>query len=176
MAITYDPIATTTLGGNQTTVTFSGISQAYTDLHIVAVYRTTSANVLRMRYNGDSSTEYSCNYLSGINSTVTSRNQSSLSYNDFSYELTSNFYFTISRIDINGYSDADALGGKNIVIETANDQVNASGSSCEIVAGQWQYFDGTKYPAISSIQFGCVNPSIQIATGSTFTLYGILRA
>jgi hypothetical protein len=176
MAVTYDPIATTTLGGNQTTVTFSSISQAYTDLHIIAIYRTNSANVLRMRYNGDSSTEYSCNYLTGINSSATSRNQSSLTYNDLSYELTSTSAFTISRIDINGYSDNNAFGGKNIVVETANDQAGATTSSCEIVAGQWKLFSSPNYPAITSIEFGCVNPAIQIATGSTFTLYGILRA
>jgi hypothetical protein len=39
MAITYEPIATTTLGSATSTVTFSSISGSYTDL--VAVFEVT---------------------------------------------------------------------------------------------------------------------------------------
>jgi hypothetical protein len=58
MAITYEPIATTTLGTAEASVTFSTISGAYTDL--VLVIEGTFANYwfwqvadILMQFNGD---------------------------------------------------------------------------------------------------------------------------
>jgi hypothetical protein len=49
MPATYEPIATTTLGGAAATITFSSISSAYTDLRIVLVGTTTASVVPALR-------------------------------------------------------------------------------------------------------------------------------
>ena len=56
MAITYIPLATTTLGSNQSSFSFSSISSEYTDLIIVGDVTTTSSGPdMYMRFNGSSS-------------------------------------------------------------------------------------------------------------------------
>ena len=60
MATTYTPIATTTLGSGQTSVTFSSISGTYTDLILIAsASNTGGATNIRLQFNGDTATNYS---------------------------------------------------------------------------------------------------------------------
>lgn len=60
MALTYVNLATTTLGSSQATVTFSSISQSYTDLLVRASVRTDQTNPdLMWRINGNTSSIYS---------------------------------------------------------------------------------------------------------------------
>jgi hypothetical protein len=73
MAITYEPIATTTLGSAAATVTFSSISGAYTDLIVVAnLAQSAGSNSLRFRLNGDTGSNYSATILRGYGSTANS--------------------------------------------------------------------------------------------------------
>ena len=65
MALTYEPIATTTLTSSASTITFSSITGSYTDLFITGKWLPTSGgnyNIL-MRYNSDSGNNYSATYL-----------------------------------------------------------------------------------------------------------------
>jgi len=52
MALTYDAFASTTLSSTATSISFSGISSAYTDLRIVCSLREASADNIYMRVNG----------------------------------------------------------------------------------------------------------------------------
>jgi hypothetical protein len=68
MASTYEPIATTTLGSAQSTITFSSIPSTYTDLVVVSYAQTTASSgspSINMRFNGDTSAVYSMTQLYG---------------------------------------------------------------------------------------------------------------
>jgi len=65
MPKTYEPIATTTLGSNQTTITFSSIPSTYTDLVIVSNMGTTTASYPFIRFNGDTGLTVTVNVNAG---------------------------------------------------------------------------------------------------------------
>lgn len=169
MPTTYEPIATQTLGGNTTSVTFSSIPQTYTDLRLSITYNLTSTNIGRIRFNSDSGANYSAKYLIAMGSSIYSRSQSSLTYIDFGYELTApgSSVYTFSLLDIFNYTGSTR---KTMIGQMSNDQNSASGSS-ERNAGIWR-----DTSAITSIEIGAVNPSVQFRANSTFTLYGIKNA
>ena len=54
MAITYEPIATTTLGSAAASVTFSSISGSYTDLVLIVVPKATTGDYIRCRVGNGS--------------------------------------------------------------------------------------------------------------------------
>ena len=73
MALTYEPIASTTLGSSAPSISFNSISTAYTDLRlIVSGLNATSAGGWRIRVNGDSGSNYSYNGISGNGTTASS--------------------------------------------------------------------------------------------------------
>lgn len=57
MALTYEPIASTTLSATANTVTISSIPATYDDLRIIVTGNSTAANTY-MRLNGDSGNNY----------------------------------------------------------------------------------------------------------------------
>ena len=59
MTVTYEKIATNTLGSSQSSVTFSSITSSYTDLVIVIAGTSSSSGELYMRFNSDSGSNYS---------------------------------------------------------------------------------------------------------------------
>jgi hypothetical protein len=73
MAITYEPIATTTLGSAAADVTFTSISGTYTDLVLVAVTQIgSSGDYLGVQFNSDTGTNYSRTRLSGNGTSASS--------------------------------------------------------------------------------------------------------
>jgi hypothetical protein len=81
---TYEPIATTTLGSDQTDITFSSIPATYTDLVFVVQAQSTvagtSVNTMRCRINGDTGTNYSYTNLDGEPPTAASGRETSVTY------------------------------------------------------------------------------------------------
>ena len=76
MPATYEPIATTTLSGSTSEVTFTSIPATFTDLRLVFA-GVSSAQALCIQFNGDTSTNYSLTVLRGDGtSAVSSRNTS----------------------------------------------------------------------------------------------------
>jgi hypothetical protein len=71
---TYTTLATTTLSSAQTSITFSSISAAYTDLVVVVSDFTTTAagQSIYIEFNSDSSTIYSSTWLNGNGSAASS--------------------------------------------------------------------------------------------------------
>lgn len=66
MAITYESIATTTLGSDAATVTFSSISGTYTDLVLITAAKyTTGSSHIRLQYNSDTGNNYSATAIYG---------------------------------------------------------------------------------------------------------------
>ena len=73
MALTYEPIATTTLGATAISITFSSISSAYTDLKIImTVASGPNSNAIQILFNSDSTNNYSRTSIIGDGSTATS--------------------------------------------------------------------------------------------------------
>jgi hypothetical protein len=159
MAITYEPIATTTLGSNQSTVTFSTISGSYTDLIVVA-NATLSAGVgFGMQFNSDTGSNYSFIYFYGDGSSAAAgQNTSQTRINIGNGNTTYSTY----RAHIQNYSNTT----------TYKSVISNGGIGNEIAmifAGSWR-----SNSAITSITF--VPASGTINTGTTFTLYGIKAA
>ena len=76
MPATYEPIATATLSGSTSEVTFSSIASSWTDLRLVFL-GVSSAQSLCLQFNGDTATNYSLTVLRGDGtSAVSSRNTS----------------------------------------------------------------------------------------------------
>lgn len=169
---TYQAIATTTLGSNATTVTFSSISSAYTDLvFIIRCNWTTTGNApVILTFNNDSTSNYSYVRLFGNGSTATSD------------EITSN---TPNGMDIGYMPGTDGTAPGTIIFNIMNYsntttyktsldrwESNASVSGKQYVAAEAGLWRSTA--AINRIDL--VFPSSAFATGSTFTLYGIKAA
>ena len=165
MAITYEPIATTTLGSAAATVTFSSISGAYTDLVLVINAKANTGGVIGLmcQFNGDTTgSNYSFTYLNGNGSSASSGRvtSSTLALADLAGSTTSqNTVIT----QINSYSNS------NTYKTTLTRGADAS-SVAQALVGLWR-----STSAITQIVV-FPNSGIQFASGSTFTLYGIASA
>jgi hypothetical protein len=158
---TYEPIATQTLGSNQTTVTFSSISGTYTDIIVVIDAISAGDNVLA-RVNGDTGNNYSFTRLSGNGSTATSARGSNTNYLNFDGAA----YLTTGRstwvIQFMNYSNT-----------TTNKTIISRGNNAAVgVDANINLWRSTS--AITSISFIATSNAYQ--TGSTFTLYGVKSA
>lgn len=70
MPVTYDSIATTTLGSAASSITFNSIASSWTDLRVVFVVQNSASNTLNFRLNNDSGSNYSYTQLGGDGSSV----------------------------------------------------------------------------------------------------------
>ena len=77
---TYTPIARQTLTTSQAQITLSSIPQIYTDLILVFSGTLVSTDVLVMRFNGDTGSNYSDTILEGNGSTAVSNRHSNYGY------------------------------------------------------------------------------------------------
>jgi hypothetical protein len=164
MTATYDKIATTTLGSNQATVTFSSIPGTYTDLVLITNEKqtATSNRSPALRFNSDSGSNYSQTGLYGTGSaggTFRTSNATLIYYGYYGYSTTSNFNFN-SIVNINNYSNTAI--NKTVLSRASNAQ-----NGVDIILGLWR-----NTTAITSITLTMETLS-DFTTGSTFTLYGI---
>ena len=162
MTATYDCIATTTLGSDQASVTFSSISGSYTDIILVTNEKQSDARSSAIRFNSDTGSNYSQTGLYGTGSTAGGFRTTSTNliyYGYYAYSTTSNFNFN-SIVHIMNYSNTTTY---KTVVSRAN---NADNGVDEIV-GLWR-----NTAAITSFVLTMQNLS-NFKSGSTFTLYGI---
>ena len=162
MPKTYEPIATQTLGSSTTTVTFSSITGAYTDLVLVVNnLNTTYPNQdLQIRINSDTGTNYSRTVLSGNGTSATSGRNTSVSY---AYGLLStNLNWVTNIMQFMNYSNTTTY-------KTLLYRANSSGEQVTAGVDLWR-----NTAAINRLDLD--NSTGQFATGSTFTLYGIKAA
>lgn len=158
MAITYEPIATQTLGSATATVTFSSISGTYTDLVLVWTgINSTDAGVNYSFNSNTTASDYSFTRLYGDGSSATSdRATSARNFNGISGSTQS-----MNIAHIQNYSNTTTF--KTTLIR------NNYGPIVLSCVGLWRKTD-----AISSIALSATGGSFN--TGSTFTLYGIKSA
>ncbi len=163
---TYTPIATTTLGSAQSSVTFSSLG-SYTDL-ILVMQNTLGGSGLQStfcRFNGDSGTNYSDTYLSGYSSTAGSgRDSNNNAIRVAAYNAGTNpGNLRTTIIHFQNY-------GNTTTNKTILCRDNQSTDEAGVCVGLWR-----NTAAITSIYL-FNGGSVNFATGSTFTLYGLAAA
>lgn len=163
MAITYEKIATTTLGSNQASVTFSSIGAGYTDIVAVLSVKAVGNTDAVVQFNNDSSTIYPFTTLRSNGSRATSD-----SYNNTNYGYT----------DLDGYVDASNFTSRVVhFMNYSNTTTHKSflsrssnpSTGQDLIINVWQ-----STAAIDTIKF--LTTGQNYVTGSTFTIYGILKA
>lgn len=167
MAMTYEPIATTTLSTSTATVSFTSISGSYTDLILVSnIAQVASNNSLRYRFNSDTNSNYSFTTLSGDGSSASSGRDSNLTSGLAANTSASTSIETIVILHIMNYSNSTTY-------KTTLGRGNRASSATDATVGLWRSTN-----AITSVQvaMGSTFPSNNFASGSTFTLYGIKAA
>lgn len=165
MPATYEPIASTTLGGANTTITFSSIPQIYTDLRIIWRPIYTTGNDAVMRFNGISSVQYSTHGMRGNSSAATGFN---FANTNEAYPASSAGLAPVSTmiIDIFSYTGSTQ---KTWLSRYAGDTNNSASANVFTCVGLWR-----NTAAITSISLLFLSGSQQ--AGTIATLYGILKA
>jgi len=162
MPATYEPITTQTVSVAVASITFSAISQAYTDLVLVcSVVRTANAN-LCLQFNSDTATNYSASFIDANGTTMTSSRLATQSNMFVDYALlgTTNFNTNINRI--NNYSNTTTW-------KTCLTTTGQTGQQLSLMCNMWR-----STAAVTAIK---VFPSSgNLDVGSTLTLYGIKAA
>ena len=159
MPSTYEPISSQTLGSAASIVTFSDIPTIYTDLRLIAVFTDSNSYTL-LRFNSDSNNNYSRTYLSNATPGRTSNISSAYLDGYNTGPLASNIF------DIFSYASPNVF--KSCLNSVAN-----MGGSTEVVRHSYLWRSTS---AITSISIISPNSTSSIASGSTFSLYGIKAA
>lgn len=169
MPATYEPIATTTLGANAASVTFSSISSAYTDLRLIVVGTSTGTEELHIRLNGQTGTIYSWIALSDNGSAVVGNqatNQESMRISGTNFRATQP---CMAVADIFSYTGST---WKTVMSRGTSDYNTTGGSGVGLNFGLWR-----NTAAITSVTVGMrFGSADQMVTGTTITLFGILKA
>jgi hypothetical protein len=160
MTVTYEKIATTTLGSAQADITFSTISGSYTDLVLVLGSLTTaSANqAIRMQLNSDTGNNYANTNLYGDGSSAASNRDTGNAYINTTLATTSTTIPSTVIINFNSYSNATTF---KTIISRYN-----SNATVSAIIGIWR-----STSAITSIKLFCGTGNIN--SGTIATLYGI---
>jgi len=167
MAITYEPIATTTLSSAAATVTFSSISGSYTDLVLVCNGGVTIAAAnAHLRFNSDTGSNYSDTNITGTGSAASSsRSTSQTSCILNSYGYPENDMNWNCLVHIMNYSNTTTY-------KTLLSRSNQADNGISALVGLWR-----STAAITSIDIISIfSGSPQFSIGTTFTLYGIKAA
>jgi hypothetical protein len=176
MAITYEPIATTTLGTAVTSVTFSSIPSTYTDLFLACSFQSTQTVTtgdvrILMQFNTDTASNYSSTIFYGDGSTTASATNTNRGQIDTIIQIpTANTNeFGTMFYNIMNYSNTTTYKTVLYRQNTTSYQLNGSGAGAAV--GLWR-----NTSAINSIKLFNRVTSELWSVGSTFTLYGIKAA
>jgi hypothetical protein len=161
---TYEPIATTTLGSNTASVTFSSISASYTDIILVANLGSTTTPSICLQFNSDTGSNYSMTNLYGNGSSVTSSRQSNISQMNFNFLDPGTTIVSTMLFNIMNYSNATTY--KSVLGRFSN-----AGKGTQATVGLWR-----STAAINTIKVMLDSTGPLLLSGSTFTLYGISAA
>jgi hypothetical protein len=155
---TYTPLATVTLGASASSVTFSSIPATYRDLIVVLNGGVSAANsdLVRIRLNGDSGSNYSDVYMSGSSGGANSSTGSGTSH------ITGRI-FTGSN-----------LGIFQVMDYSATDKHKTGLTRCDSLSNDSTQTNAFRYASTSAItSFQVFFATYLFATGTTVSLYGI---
>ena len=169
MPATYEPIASVTLGSDSNSVEFTSIPGTYTDLVVVSYTRAATASsmdALYMRFNSDTGTNYSKTALDGDGSTARSFRHSNEKFIWFS--RYSGLFGTTDPVtgiwQIMSYANTNVH--KTVLISGAEAAATVSRS-----VGLWR-----STSAITTVTLFINSGTVNMKSGSTFSLYGIKAA
>jgi hypothetical protein len=154
MTATYKKIATTTASGGSTSVTLSSIPATYTDLVLVMAGSNSSNSDLRMRFNGDTGSNYSATVLFGDGSSASSFRESNQTSFYGAFGANSN-----NIINIQNYANTTTY-------KTAMTRANMPGTYVFSIVQLWR-----STAAINSVTLFVTSGSYN--SDVVFTLYGI---
>lgn len=172
MATTYTLISSNTLTSSAASVTFSAIPSTYTDLVLKASARNASTantypSIMKIQFNGDTSSLYSTTFLCGQDGTTGSFRESAVdrigAYASNSNASTSNTFCNV-EIYIPSYT---ASQNKPVGVNGAAEINSTTGDIIAVESGLYR-----STTAISSINISNGN-SANFVSGSSFSLYGI---
>jgi hypothetical protein len=168
---TYEAIATQTLGSAASSVTFSSISGAYTDLILQVNNQMSGASGFKIRFNSDSGSNYSQTQIHGYGSSASSARITSASsiYNNLVFgDSTTANVFTPNIIQIQNYSNTTT--NKTTLWRYGTTTAAGGNGDVAAIAGLWR-----STAAINAIEISAWN-AVNFVAGSTFSLYGIKAA
>lgn len=167
MPVTYDKIATTTLGSSSSLVTFSSIPSTYTDLVLVGSIQMSDNTSFYIRCNSDTTNKYSATMLNGDGSSASSSRFSQTDLGGNGIYTASNTFPTSGSF---GVSIWNFLNYSNTTTnKTILSRAGSAGLSTKAIVNL--------YASTSAITQLDIRPfSGTMATGTSFTLYGIKAA
>ena len=163
---TYTPIATQSISGSPTSVTFSSIPSTYTDLIVVINAALTTQNDVGLRLNGDTGTNYSRTILYGTGSAAGSVTGGGANQGQIEYYGSPNTTLGGSTIIVNFMNYSNTTTYKTVLSRSNN-----ASSGVDAVVNLWR-----STAAINQIEFKPYTGTMTWVTGSQFTLYGIAAA
>lgn len=169
----FESIATTTLTGNQATVTFSGIPSTYKHLQIRVLARTatvTNVGFGYLQFNSDTGSNYARHYIIGNGSSASvaaGASASSMWCLYYSGANISTSTYGVGIIDVHDY--ASTTKNKTIRSFTGMDgNTGITTSTLLLESGVW-----LNTAAVTSLT---ISGDFDYASGSVFSLYGIKGA
>ena len=171
MAKTYTPIATNTISSPTAGITFSSIPQTYTDLVLVVSANGSRASLggdIRCQLNSDTGTNYSYTLLQGIGSSVWNERASDQTYANLANNIgiPGSVNYTPTIMNFMSYSNTNA----NKTILTRHSGFVSGNVQARITLWRSNAAISTIYLWNEAGGTNNFNP------GTTFTLYGILKA
>jgi hypothetical protein len=163
-AITYDLIASQTLGSAASSITFSSIAASWTDLRLVIVPTGSVANDVQLTFNGDTASNYSRTYLYGTGAAAGSFSGANTAFIYLDGAGVSTTIPHLYTADIFSYAGSTY----KTLLYTGSEANNNSGQTLRGV-GLWR-----STAAITSI--GLATGGGNFSIGTTASLYGIKAA
>jgi peptide methionine sulfoxide reductase MsrA len=155
---TYTPLATVTLASSASSVTFSSIPATYRDLILVFVGTPSTDTYARVRFNGDTGSNYNYVFMYGDGSTAVS---SAFASQTFGYTGNTDAAIGNTIVQIMDYPATD----KHKTYLSRN--MSSSGGLTMATAGRW-----ANTSVINSIQVSTNAGTFN--SGFTFSLYGVI--
>lgn len=163
MALTYEPIATTTLGSAASSITFSSIPSTYTDLRLVICGKAVvNTDVATIQFNSDTANNYSFTDLYGDGAGANSQR---LANRNSIWVTAVGMSTIVSLITIDIFSYAGST--YKTALATFSNDINGGGF-VEVTTGLWR-----STSAINNIGLKLSN---NWGIGTVATLYGIKSA
>lgn len=171
MALTYSPIATTTVSGTSTTtITFNSFS-GYTDLVLIIQARENSGSAdggIRLRFNSDTATNYSLTQMYGDGTNAASSRGTNSTYASvYGASASTSSSYGLCIVNIMNYANTTTF--KTILQRTFT-----TSSTPDVAVARVNLWRKTP-EAITSFTLE-LNNGANFANGSIATLYGIKAA
>ena len=157
---TYTPITTQTLGSSTGSVTISSIPSTYTDLILIVNGTATNDNAFDLRFNGDTSANYSTTAIYGTGSSAAS------------YRASGDTKMDVGRADAS--SGVSIIHIQNYANTSTYKTVLSRGNDSSLVIATVNLWRSTS--AINSLTIGRYTSGTSMNSGTTLTLYGIAAA